>query len=277
MEDNTNQVVDPFTSLPMERGEKPIDPFTGKPMTSIKPRSTVVSSAYDIPTYGKNDYRDYNVNLRPGVDVNEQRAQNQSRAEQWRRGLTKLGTTALSVAVEGPVGLANGVGEALYHQDIDRLWNNTTGKYVDEFNEWMNTTMPIYKTKAEQEAITWREQDTCFEHFAPMIEPQQLVINWCKQSSLEIVNMCRAGNVDVGCATFRLREEMFQVLQASEVRCDVKGVQEGTVIQLSSREGLVIKTLDGAVCLDVIGTQQGLFNGYRFAVLFGLDAGFSLI
>ena len=93
MEDNTNQVVDPFTSLPMERGEKPIDPFTGKPMTSIKPRSTVVSSAYDIPTYGKNDYRDYNVNLRPGVDVNEQRAQNQSRAEQWRRGLTKLGRT----------------------------------------------------------------------------------------------------------------------------------------------------------------------------------------
>ena len=153
MEDNTNQVVDPFTSLPMERGEKPIDPFTGKPMTSIKPRSTVVSSAYDIPTYGKNDYRDYNVNLRPGVDVNEQRAQNQSRAEQWRRGLTKLGTTALSVAVEGPVGLVNGIGEALYHQDIDRLWNNTTGKYVDEFNEWMNTTMPIYKTKAEQEAI----------------------------------------------------------------------------------------------------------------------------
>ncbi|UJX27911.1 MULTISPECIES: methionyl-tRNA formyltransferase [unclassified Pseudoalteromonas] len=129
----------------------------------------------------------------------------------------------------------------------------------------------------EQENISWREQDTCFEHFAPMLEPQQLAINWCKQPTSEIVNMCRAGNVDVGCATFCLRQEMFQLLQASELECDIKGVQAGTVIQLSRREGLVIKTLDGAVCLDVIGTQQGLFDGYRFAVLFGLDAGFSLI
>lgn len=153
MEDNTNQVVDPFTSLPMERGEKPVDPFTGKPITSVKPRSTLVTSPQVLATYGKNDYRDYNVNLRPGVDINEQRAQNQSRWEQWGRGLTKLGSTALSVGIEGPVGLVNGIGEALYHQDIDRLWNNTTGKYVDEFNEWMDATLPIYKTKAEQEAI----------------------------------------------------------------------------------------------------------------------------
>ena len=82
MEDNTNQVVDPFTSLPMERGEKPVDPFTGKPITSVKPRSTLVTSPQVLATYGKNDYRDYNVNLRPGVDINEQRAQNQSRWEQ---------------------------------------------------------------------------------------------------------------------------------------------------------------------------------------------------
>ena len=156
MADDTTQEVDPFTSLPVERGEKTVDPFTGEAFTSsVKPSSNLVSSPYVLPTDkgGRQSYLDNNVSLRPGIDINEERAQNQSKWEQWGRGLTKMATTAASVAVEGPVGLVNGIGEAIYNQDIDRLWNNTTGKYVDEFNEWMESTMPVYKTKAEQEAI----------------------------------------------------------------------------------------------------------------------------
>ena len=153
MDDNKNQAIDPFTALPIEKGEKPLDPFTGKVATSYR-KNNVVELPVQMKLDGsRQSYLDYNVNLRPGVDINEIRAQNQPKSEQWVRGIGKgLGIMG-ATAVEGVAGLVNGIGESIYSGDIDRLWNNTTGKYVDEFKDWMEHTLPIYKTKAEQEAI----------------------------------------------------------------------------------------------------------------------------
>ncbi|CAM4420723.1 formyltransferase family protein [Pseudoalteromonas ostreae] len=129
----------------------------------------------------------------------------------------------------------------------------------------------------EKQEIKWRKKEGSGSKSAPQVEQQQLIVNWQKQTGKQVVNMARAGNVDSGCALFQFRSEAFQLLQASVVDNALTGVQAGMVIEVDRQNGLVIKTVDGALRLDVIGTQQGVFDGYRFAVLFGLEAGLSLV
>ena len=128
----------------------------------------------------------------------------------------------------------------------------------------------------QQQTLRFTKQAKVAEKTAPLVEQQQLIVNWHKQHAKHIVDMARAGNVDSGCAIFTVGQDMFQLLQASKVECQIAGIQPGTVLELDRSRGLIIKTTDGAVRLDVIGTQQGIFDGYRFAVLYGLEAGMAL-
>ncbi|MFK3862027.1 formyltransferase family protein [Pseudoalteromonas rhizosphaerae] len=134
-----------------------------------------------------------------------------------------------------------------------------------------------YSQLDEEQAVVWRKQEGSGSKIAPQIEQQQLIVNWHKQTGKQIVDMARAGNVDAGCALFQFRQEPFQLLQASIVGSALTGVQAGMIVEVDRLNGLVVKTIDGVLRLDVIGTQQGVFDGYRFAVLFGLDAGLSLV
>ncbi|CAM4020927.1 methionyl-tRNA formyltransferase [Pseudoalteromonas byunsanensis] len=128
----------------------------------------------------------------------------------------------------------------------------------------------------EQQKLSWHKQAEHAHNSAPALTEQQLMVNWYQQTAKQVVNMARAGNVDSGCAIFAVGRDMFQLLQASIVECHLAGLQPGTVIEVDRHQGLLIKTKDAAVRFDVIGTQHGLFDGYRFAVLFGLEAGMSL-
>lgn len=128
----------------------------------------------------------------------------------------------------------------------------------------------------EQQKLKWQRQSAISEKLAPFIEQSQVIVNWHTQTAKQIVDMARAGNVDTGCATFFFGNDMFQLLQASKVDCSIVGLLSGTVVEIDRNRGLIIKSKHGSVRFDVIGTQQGLFDGYRFAVLFGLEAGMTL-
>lgn len=133
-----------------------------------------------------------------------------------------------------------------------------------------------YSQAIQQQSLRWQKQEAHCERYAPWVNDNQLIVDWHKQSSKQIADMARAGNVDTGCAIFAVGPDKFQLLQASAVEFGIKGIKPGTVVELDRQRGLIIKTTDGAVCFDVIGTQQGLFDGYRFAMLFGLEAGMCL-
>ncbi|WP_440055530.1 formyltransferase family protein [Pseudoalteromonas sp. T1lg65] len=133
-----------------------------------------------------------------------------------------------------------------------------------------------YIQLAQENNLTWEKQPVTSNKYAPLVTQKDLFIDWYKQRSCEIVNMVRAGNADVTCAMLRFRQSVFQLIQASQVDCSISGVKPGTIIQLDKNVGLVVKTRDGAIKLEIIGAQQGYFDGYRFALLFGLDPGMEL-
>lgn len=109
--------------------------------------------------------------------------------------------------------------------------------------------------------------------YARQIVFEDLMIKWQHHTSEEIVNLARAANGDLGGARFKHRDGLFQLIQATTMGCDLSGVKPGTVIELDRKNGLIVKTQDSAIRFDIVITEQGIFDGYRFAVLFGLDPG----
>ncbi|WP_434340135.1 methionyl-tRNA formyltransferase [Motilimonas cestriensis] len=125
----------------------------------------------------------------------------------------------------------------------------------------------------QENKIEWRKQDQEGLKQAPALLQSDLFIDWYTTCASDIVNMARAGNFDSLCAYFQFRQSTFQLLQATKVDCSLKGVRPGTIVELDSSRGLIVKTHDGGVKLDIVGSSQGCFDGYRFALLFGLEPG----
>ena len=48
--------------------------------------------------------------------------------------------------------MLSGIGEAIYHGDSTKLYDNSVGRAVDKMNNWMQENFANYYTEAEQEA-----------------------------------------------------------------------------------------------------------------------------
>jgi len=91
-------------------------------------------------------YAAYNVALNPFNDWNEERAQNQSTTQKWMNGLSKAGLTTLGSVYENTVGVLAGVGSMM---SGGSYYDNFVGRQVDEMNQWAQSALPNYYTKAE--------------------------------------------------------------------------------------------------------------------------------
>jgi len=98
-------------------------------------------------------YQKYGVtNLLPGGDWDEERARRQSTGEKWINGLSKAAVTTVGAIAENSVGAIDGIGEAIYHKDMTKLYDNSVGRTVDRANKWMQHNFPNFATRAEQNA-----------------------------------------------------------------------------------------------------------------------------
>ena len=104
-----------MTGLPYKT-EKPttVNPITNKPYQ--KSALSTAPTAYDFGQRDRIDrYQDYGVALRQGADWDEMRAQRQSTAEKWGRGLAKGLVTTVRAVADDTIGVLSGIGEAIYH------------------------------------------------------------------------------------------------------------------------------------------------------------------
>lgn len=100
-------------------------------------------------------YTPYNVQLSPFLDLNEQRAQNQTTAEKWKNGAAKMFTTAGGAFVEGTAGIVAGLIEATKQRDFTAFYDNSVGRSVDRYKEKIRDQFPNYYTQQEQKAEGW--------------------------------------------------------------------------------------------------------------------------
>jgi len=161
--EETQPELDPKTNLPA-----PSVPSTSLTELIKQPRRPQNNSYYggdrmNTPTESiysdLKSYTDYSVSLSPISDLDEARAQRQSTAEKWGRGLLKAGVTTAGAVAENTLGIVAGIGELATG---GTYYDNIVGQTVDDANEWMREALPNYYTKAEMnpERSLWDSMGT---------------------------------------------------------------------------------------------------------------------
>lgn len=159
LEKSTSIVPEPKTEIPQSIKESPVlssffkdlnvTPTVEKGGYGTNPLTTATKTVDLTNTYTDplSSYLEYNVPMNPYFNFNDVRAQNQSTAEKWMRGLTKAGVTAFGAVVENSIGALAGIGELA---SGGSFYDNAVGRNVDKMNNFMQEYMPNYYTEAEQ-------------------------------------------------------------------------------------------------------------------------------
>ncbi|CDT99652.1 conserved hypothetical protein [Vibrio coralliirubri] len=108
------------------------------------------------------------------------------------------------------------------------------------------------------------------------LDSTDLMINWQQHCSQEIADMVRAGNPLYGGAVSEFCHGQFQLVEATATEAVFTGVKAGTVVEVSVTSGLIVRTVDRTVRLDIVSTPYGVMSGYRFAQLWQINAGSEL-
>lgn len=133
--------------------------------------------------------------------------------------------------------------------------------------------------KLRQDELEWHAQsptnDATF--YAGGVTWETTPINWQQCTSRDVINMARAGNPYHGGGLLDFGSVQGQLLSAREGSHQAVGIKPGTILMVDKTNGLAVSTIDGAVNLEVISNQEGVFTGYKFAMLYGLSAGQQLL
>ena len=151
-----SEEINPITGLPVKK-EGPVSPVTGRTITNfggVDPFYVNPTTGFATYTGRTNEYTDRGVQLNPYADLDEIRAQNQSKWDQAANGVLKAGATFLTAGLENTVGYGLGLTDYILSgfEDFDEsMSNNPVGKYItDPVNDYMREEFPNYYTKKEE-------------------------------------------------------------------------------------------------------------------------------
>ena len=131
-----------------QTGLEDVSVVTGEPLESVPLYNKSRMGTQDDPLQGimggeryKNlgketvdDFTKYGVTLGRNLDWRDQRARNQSTAEQWWNGYLKMGITTVSAVVENTIGVFAGL--YAVNEKGKPYYDNAIGRAVDNVNEW---------------------------------------------------------------------------------------------------------------------------------------------
>lgn len=83
--------------------------------------------------------------------LEEARAQQQTRGEQWVRGVPKFLGKTTTAALGGTVGALWGVGSIIANKDFNAIYDNDFQQAMDNAGEWLDENLAVYATKKERD------------------------------------------------------------------------------------------------------------------------------
>jgi len=107
----------------------------------------------------------------------------------------------------------------------------------------------------------------------PVIQEQDLKVDWTNMSSEQICALARAGNPQMGGSVITLANSALNLLQATPIKYATYGVPAGTICHTGEPDGVVVATIDSAIRLDILSSADGLFSGVVFCERFKISAG----
>ncbi|EJG1162005.1 hypothetical protein NMZ99_004506 [Vibrio parahaemolyticus] len=169
--------------------------------------------------------------------------------------------------------------DLVLRNDVEILPYETTGRLYNKTIEGLSNTVIELSSMLEQSGKTLPELTGATYIPAPTVltmSEAQLRINWRQQNASQVVDLCRAANPYWGGARIQVGQMTCQLLQVSTSDMPTYGVPAGTILCVSIDQGLLVALMDEAVRIDVVACPEGVFDGYRFAQMVGLQAGILL-
>ncbi len=104
-------------------------------------------SARELPKAGR-----YDKGVYVGRDAEEMYAQQQSTADKWGHGLSKMVGTTATTFVSGTVGTVYGIGSMIAENRLAAFYDNDVNRKMDDYNKKIEDYLPNYYTQAESSA-----------------------------------------------------------------------------------------------------------------------------
>lgn len=115
------------------------------------PQMVSSSLAGTTTPWGESMFDDATATEEQFQNLGDIRAENQPWYAKISAGLAKGAVLAGTTFLNGPVGLAIGIGTAIDERRWSGIWDNDFSKAMQSFNEWSEQALPNYYTRAEQE------------------------------------------------------------------------------------------------------------------------------
>lgn len=138
--------------------------------------------------------------------------------------------------------------------------------------------LPNFINLWEKNGLERQAQRTITEHdfFARALQEKDQWLDWDSMSASDIVGATRARNPLFGGVMARSNQGVFNIMQCAVVNIPLYGIAPGTVMQVDKEKGFIVATIEQAIAIDVVVTQQGYYSGYTYALTHKIDVGSKL-
>ena len=148
-------------------------------------------------------------------------------------------------------------GDILICEKVNIDKNETTGELWDRLSVIGGKVLVKTLNKIKDGTITRTKQGDNYT-MAPMLNKELSKINWQEKTSLEIKNLTRGLNPIMGTYSFLdgKKYKFWSVEIAEENSIENKDEESGTILISNEKQGLYIKTKDGALKINIIQPEN---------------------
>ena len=165
-------------------------------------------------------------------------------------------------------------GDMILKEKVSINEDETTGELWDRLSKIGGKLLVKTLEKIENGKIIREKQGDNFSK-APLLNKQMAQIKWNEKTALEIKNLIRGLNPIMGAYTF-YKEKKIKLWKVNvlENKAEYNNIENGTIIKANSKEGLLIKAIDGIIeVLEIQAENSKKMNIYDFLRGNKLDEG----
>jgi predicted kinase len=155
---NNSSQINPQTGLAYSTQELEIRRRAGalasqaQSLSPLDERFNITGNNLNMSQNELETFTDRDVNLQVDGANEEIRAERQSTTEKLANGVIKFGGKTLTATAGGILGPVIGIPAAIKDGSFNSFFDNDYQRWLDSMNESMDTNLPNYKTKEEQDA-----------------------------------------------------------------------------------------------------------------------------
>ena len=125
---------DTISDRELEEGQRYVDPLHETYIAPYTPKPAVQFLG-NTGVFDKKEDSYAPLRMRDTFDMNEVRAQRQTKTDKWVHGLTKAVGKVGTNVIGGAIGTVYGAGSAIINGSVSKIWDNSIMHALDDANE----------------------------------------------------------------------------------------------------------------------------------------------